>query len=105
MSSAAANGSDYKLMGGMTAAFAAVMAKMGMKPTPDDASTRSGSSGAVSRRMSLLQKGGQVSTLQREASPSFIEIRKDFDAPRGMVDAVEGVEVDGPYRPSSHYAV
>ena len=95
------------LMGGMAAAFAGVMAKMGMKSSPsEEGSTSSGSSGAVSKRLSLLQNGGDVAPMSRRApAPSFIEIRNELDLPHDYLAEDESVEVEGPYRPSTQYAV
>lgn len=99
-------------MGGMTAAFAVLMAKMGMKQPPgvDDASTTSGSSGLVSKRMSLLQRGdaatvGSAAGSGTTRAPSFIAIQTGLDAEHDMMQADEGIEVEGPYRPSTQYAI
>jgi hypothetical protein len=107
LSAEAATGSDYKLMGGMAAAFAGVMAKMGLKSSDEEASVTSGSSGIVSKRMSLLQNGAEVSPIYGgAAAPSFIDIPTDMDASvPEMLEADEGIEVEGPYRPSTQYAV
>lgn len=108
LSAKSGNGRDYMLMGGMTAALAGVMAKMGMKWKDDDESTTSGASGIVSKRMSLLQKsGGSVSSINSaQKAPSFINISngQDYAEPE-LVEADEGIEVEGPYRPSSQYAI
>jgi hypothetical protein len=108
---AAESGADYKLMG-MTAAFAGIMAKMGLKPSTgsgEDSSTTSGSSGIVSKRMSLLQKGDSSSVVpERPAStraPSFVAIRTRLEQDHDMQQADEGIEVEGPFRPSSQYAI
>lgn len=91
----------------MTAAFAGVMAKMGLKQSSgEDSSTTSGSSGIVSKRLSLLKNGGDVSPMDRGAqAPSFIEIQTDLDADHDMMIENESIEVEGPYRPSSQYAI
>jgi hypothetical protein len=108
---AAESGADYKLMG-MTAAFAGVMAKMGLKSSAgsgEDSSTTSGSSGIVSKRMSLLQKGDSPSVVsERPATtraPSFVAIRTRLEPDYDMQQADEGIEVEGPFRPSSQYAI
>jgi hypothetical protein len=100
-------GNDYKLMGGMTAAFAGVMAKMGMKSsTGEDSSTTSGSSGIVSKRMSLLQNGGDTTSVGSKAkAPSFIEVPRGLGSDHDVIELDEGIEVEGPFRPSSQYAI
>jgi hypothetical protein len=112
---AAESGADYKLMGmtaAATAAFAGVMAKMGLKSSAgsgEDSSTTSGSSGIVSKRMSLLQKGDSPSVVsERPATtraPSFVAIRTRLEPDYDMQQADEGIEVEGPFRPSSQYAI
>jgi hypothetical protein len=107
LSAESAEGADYKLMGGMTAALAGVMAKMGMRsPSGEDTSTTSGNSGIVSKRLSLLQNGGDVSAMAAPSpKPAFIEIQNDLDYSHEMMECDESVEVEGPYRPSSQYAL
>ena len=100
------------LMGGLSAAFAGVMAKMGLKSAATDGSVTSGSSGIVSKRMAMAQSGAVVMPLDDGGSvaPSFIEIPHESQSTRsmpvapGMLDVDEGVEVEGPYRPSASYA-
>ena len=92
-------------MGGMSVALAGVMAKMGMKPSGEDAST-GGNSGIVSKRLSLLQNGADVASVAAPApKPSFIEIQNDLDYSHDMIECDESVEIEGPYRPSSQYAL
>ena len=99
-----ASASDYALMGGVSAAFAGVMARMGLSANDgSDSSTSSeGSSGVVSRRMSLLKNGDDVVPLEGP-NPKFIAVPKTFIPDPLPVE--EGIEVSGPSRPSSHYAV
>ena len=107
MSAESGVGGNYKLMGGLTLALAGVMAKLGLKSKGDDSSVTSGSSGIVSKRMSLLQRGEVVPPMNNaKEAPSFIEISKghEYVQPE-MVEADEGIEVEGPIRPSSQYAM
>ena len=99
--------SNYALMGaGVTAAFAGIMARMGLSANDgSDSSTASdgeGSSGVVSRRMNLLKNGDDVVPLEGPA-PRFIAIPKTYL--QDPIPVEEGIEVAGPSRPSSHYAV
>ena len=107
MTAEAAVGGDYKLMGGMSAAIAGVMMKMGLRPTSSDSgSVVSGNTGIVSKRLSLLQNGADVTPIAAPApKPSFIEIQNDLDYSHDMIECDESVEVEGPYRPSSQYAL
>jgi hypothetical protein len=105
--------SKYMLMGtvGVGAAIAAAMARLGLKSN-DDSSSTSGSStgsGMVSKRMSLMKDAEELPRVDDSASvtPSFIEVRSST---RGLgsetfVEDLNGMEVQGPYRPSSNYAV
>ena len=106
VSAEAAEG-DYKLMGGMSAAIAGVMMKMGLRPTSSDSgSVISGNTGIVSKRLNLLQNGADVTPMAAPAPrPSFIEIQNDLDYSHDMTECDESVEVEGPYRPSSQYAL
>lgn len=105
LSAEAAEGSDYKLMGGVSAALAGVMAKMGMRPSGEEAST-GGNSGIVSKRLNLLQNGADVASVAAPApKPAFIEIQNDLDYSHDMIECDESVEIEGPYRPSSQYAL
>ena len=99
-----ATASDYALMGGVSAAFAGIMSRMGLSANDgSDSSTASeGSSGVVSRRMNLLKNGDDVVPLEGP-NPKFIAIPKTFIPDPLPVE--EGIEVSGPSRPSSHYAV
>lgn len=95
-------------MGGMSAAIAGVMMKMGLRPTTssDSGSVVSGNTGIVSKRLSLLQNGADVTPIAAPApKPSFIEIQNDLDYSHDMIECDESVEIDGPYRPSSQYAL
>jgi hypothetical protein len=108
VSAEAAEGGDYKLMGGMSAAIAGVMMKMGLRPTSpsESGSVVSGNTGVVSKRLSLLQNGADVTPMAAPApKPSFIEIQNDLDYSHDMIECDESVEVEGPYRPSSQYAL
>lgn len=99
-----ATASDYALMGGVSAAFAGIMSRMGLSANDgSDSSTASeGSSGVVSRRMNLLKNGDDVVPLEGP-NPKFIAIPKTFI--QDPLPVEEGIEVSGPSRPSSHYAV
>jgi len=79
------------------------MAKMGLKSDESDSSTASEESGVVSKRMSLVQNGHDVVPLEGPA-PRFINIPKAPRAPE-MLPVEEGIEVEGPLRPSSQYGV
>jgi hypothetical protein len=94
-------------MGGMAAAVAGVMAKLGMRSSSsEDGSVGSGNSGIVSKRLSLLKNGADVTPIAAPApKPSFIDIQNDLDYSHDMVECDESVEVEGPYRPSSQYAL
>lgn len=95
---------DYALMGGVTAAFSGILAGMGLRNDSKDSSTISEeSNGIVSRRMTLLANGDDVVPLDDGVAPKFIEIPKRTETE--VLPLEEGVEVDGPYRPSSQYAV
>jgi len=98
-------------MGGLGAAFAGIMARMGLKSRPTDGSITSGSSGiSVSRRMAMAESGVDVTPLDGGVAPSFIEIpherasARSYPVDASIVNADQGVEVEGPYRPSSSYA-
>lgn len=99
--------SDFALMGGVTAAFGGIMARMGLKSSQGSSgsSTASEETGVVSKRMNLLRSGGDVEPLDGGgAAPAFIEIPHEM----GTADPLpveEGVEIEGPYRPSSQYAI
>lgn len=98
------------LMGanGVGAAIAAAMSKLGLK-SYDDSSTTSGSSGIVSKRMGLMQEVDELPRISDEASeaPSFIEVHSCHTGmgDETYMEAPDGMEVQGPYRPSSNYAV
>jgi hypothetical protein len=94
-------------MGGMSAAIAGVMMKMGLRPaTSETESVVSNNTGIVSKRLSLLQNGADVTPMAAPApKPSFIEVQNDFDYAHDLDECDESVEVEGPYRPSSQYAL
>jgi hypothetical protein len=105
--------SKYMLMGaaGVGVAIAAAMSKLGLKSTDDSSSTSGSNSGMVSKRskpVGLMQRSNDLPRVDdASAAPSFIEIRTSA---RGLgsetfIEEHDGMEVQGPYRPSSNYAV
>ena len=82
------------------------MARLGMKQGGSDSgSVTSGSSGIVSRRMALLESSGpNASVDEPSVAPSFIDIQNETEShwDEAPVEAEEGIEVEGPFRPSQY---
>lgn len=82
------------------------MSRMGLNSgdSTSGSSTASEETGVVSKRMNLLKNGDDVVPLDGGAAPQFIEVPKGNHVQEPLpVD--EGIEVEGPYRPSSQYAI
>jgi len=95
-------------MGAATAACGGILARMGLDTDDCDMSTASeeeDDEGIVSRRMNLLQNGGDVVPLDGGTKPSFVEIPHEMGMEQASPADDNGFEVDGPYRPSSQYAI
>lgn len=102
---------------GVAATIATTIGRLGLD---DDEYTTGGESsieggGMVSKRMNLLESGnGSISPIAEDASvaPSFIEINSTggpasvvFDEPSVCTSGNDSIEVTGPFRPSTNYAV
>ena len=112
-------------MGGLSAAVAGALARVGLGAggggSVDGGGSTSGSStGIVSRRLADVEQGRTVVPVQRQLSrPSFIEVPSDerttssvapsvLACDQSVAPSVAGevsVEVEGPHRPSSQYAI
>jgi hypothetical protein len=107
--SSAVGKTNYMLMGGMGAAVAGMMTRMGLKPKTDGEETvASKGSGMVSQRMSQAQNGSvSLSRSPSVKKPAFIEIPGDGSvmSHTDLIDVEEGIEVEGPFRPSTSYAI
>jgi hypothetical protein len=102
--------SNYLLMGtvGVSAAIAAAMARLGLKSNDDASATSDSSNGMVSKRMALMKDAEELPRVDDSSvTPSFVEVRSST---RGLgtetfFEDLNGMEVQGPYRPSTNYAV